>query len=247
MFDLINTLKSKIDSYRPLPVETVKSIRDNQLLNWTYHSNAIEGNTLTLMETKVVLEGITVGGKTMREHLEAINHREAILYLEALVQSQEALNEWQIKNLHQLILKGINDDHAGRYRQQNVLISGASHRPPDHVYLIEKMQTLVKQFNTTQALNCHPVERAARLHADFVGIHPFIYGNGRTSRLLINLELMKAGFPTCIIEVKDRLRYYQALDLYHTQNQFEDFLHLIIEKVRDSFDIYFEVLGIQHE
>ncbi len=130
MFKQIDQKKELLDSQSPLPKYTLKSLREKLLLEWTYHSNAVEGNTLTINETKVVLEGITVGGKTLREHLEVLNHREAIGYVEEIVQKEEPLSEWQIKNLHRLVLKGIDDVYAGVYRSQQVFISGASHIPP---------------------------------------------------------------------------------------------------------------------
>ena len=131
MFEKLDALKKKLDEHRPLPPSVVKNLQEDLILRWTYHSNAIEGNTLTLLETKVVLEGITVGGKALREHFEAINHRNAIYYVEDIINKKEPFSEWQIRNIHQLILKNIDDDNAGRYRQQNVLISGASSTPPE--------------------------------------------------------------------------------------------------------------------
>jgi Fic family protein len=133
MYKKIDEMKAKLDEKRPLPKHTVASLREHILLNWTYNSNAIEGNTLTLSETKVVLEGITIGGKTIKEHLEAINHKDAILYIEEIVKQQDFLTEWQIKHIHRLILKGIDEEHAGVYRNENVMISGAKHIPPDAI------------------------------------------------------------------------------------------------------------------
>ena len=131
MFESIDEKKKLLDQKRPLPVHTLRSLEEHLIVNWTYHSNAIEGNTLTLSETKVALEGITVGGKTIKEHLEAINHREAILYVLEIVQKNAKLSEWQIRSIHRQILKGIDDDHADVYRKENIVISGARHIPPD--------------------------------------------------------------------------------------------------------------------
>ena len=139
----LDALKARLDALRPLPPDAVRNLHDELVLRWTYHSNAIEGNTLTLMETKVVLEGITVGGKLLREHFEAINHRDAILYVEDVVRRVEPLTEWQIRNLHRLVLKQIDDDNAGRYRQLNVTISGARHVPPDMLAVPEQMAALL--------------------------------------------------------------------------------------------------------
>ena len=240
MFEQIDRKKALLDSKSPLPKYTTKSLREKLILEWTYHSNAIEGNTLTINETKVVLEGITVGGKTLREHLEVINHREAIAYVEEIVHKEESLSEWQIKNLHRLVLKGIDDVYAGVYRDQQVFISGASHVPPTPYLIKEQMEQMMTWYQT-EAISLHPVERGAMLHAIFVGIHPFIDGNGRTARLLLNLELMKEGFPPVIIKVANRLEYYDALDKAHTSKDYNDFIQLVATEVEDSLNLYLSV------
>lgn len=241
MLDQINKKKACLDALRPLPTFTLKSLREKLLLEWTYNSNAIEGNTLTINETKVVFEGITVGGKTMREHLEVINHRDAIIYVEEIVHKEEMLSEWQIKNLHRLVLKGIIDDYAGVYRDQQVFISGAKHTPPASFLIHEKMEQLMDWYNT-EGSQLHPVVRGAMLHAIFVGIHPFIDGNGRTSRLLLNLELMKDGYPPVIIKVENRLAYYEALDKAHTTQDYDDFIQFVVVEVNYSLDLYLSVM-----
>jgi Fic family protein len=238
----IDQLKAWLDSHRPLPPALVSRLHDDIVLRWTFHSNAIEGNTLTLLETKVVLEGVTIGGKLMREHFEAINHRDAILYVEEIVKGGEPFSEWQIRNIHQLILKGIDDDNAGKYRNVNVTIGGARHVPPDHLQVSEKMAAFVAWYEQGAAA-LHPVERAARVHADFVGIHPFIDGNGRTARLLMNLELMKAGYPPAVLPVARRLDYYKALDKLHVDGQAEPFIELIAEFAEEAFAPYRHALG----
>ena len=243
MFELIDDLKAKLDQHRPLSPGIFKNLHEDLILRWTYHSNAIEGNTLTLLETKVVLEGIIVGGKALREHFEAINHRDAILYVEYILNKQEPFSEWQIRNIHQLILKNIDDENAGRYLQQNVLISGATTNPPDHTLLNEKMAQFIDWYNT-EAHTLHPIERAAKVHADFVGIHPFVDGNGRTSRLLMNLELMKAGYPPSVIIVENRLAYYEALDQWIAFGNTELFNSFVTAAVLDGFKPYQMILGI---
>ena len=243
MFETIDSLKNKLDAQRPLSPSVVKNLQEDLILRWTYHSNAIEGNTLTLLETKVVLEGITVGGKALREHFEAINHRNAIYYVEDIIKKEEPFSEWQIRNIHQLILKNIDDENAGRYRQQNVLISGATNTPPDYTLLNDKMAQFIDWYNTEADL-IHPIARAAKVHADFVGIHPFIDGNGRTSRLLMNLELMKAGYPPCVITVENRLAYYEALDQWMASGQTEFFNQLVADAVLEGFRPYQVVLVI---
>lgn len=234
--------KAKLDAARPLPKNTVASLREKLALDWTYHSNAIEGNTLTLRETKVVLEGITVGGKSISEHLEAINHRDAIFYVEEIVAKHEALSEWQIKNIHRLVLSGIDQQGAGRYRQENVLISGASTIPPDHLHLNQEMKKLIDWYEANQTAQIHPVIRAAELHTRFVKIHPFIDGNGRTGRLLLNFELMKSGYPPAVIQKEDRLVYYDALDMACTNDNYDAITELVADAVGRSLAIYLSLL-----
>ena len=244
MYKHLDQLKQKLDVQRPLPLAVINNLREDLVLRWTYHSNAIEGNTLTLKETKVALEGITVGGKTMREHLEAINHREAIFFVEELVSKKEPLSQRDIKDIHLLVLKKIDDQNAGIYRNTNVIIAGAEHTPPDFVHVLSEMEDLIRWYQN-EAQELHPVERAGRVHADFVKIHPFVDGNGRTSRLLMNLELMKAGFPAAVLPVEKRLEYYEALDAAHTQNDYQPFLSLIIEIVELGFEPYWHVLSVK--
>ena len=242
MFEIIDDLKAKLEQYQPLSPTIVKNLHEDLILRWTYHSNAIEGNTLTLLETKVVLEGIAVGGKALKEHFEVINHCDAILYVEDIRKKQESFSECQIRNIHQLIMKNIDDENAGQYRQQNVLISGATTNPLDYNLLNHKMAQFVDWYNT-EAHTLHPVERAAKVHADFVGIHPFVDGNGRTSRLLMNLELLKAGYPPSVITVENRLAYYEALDQWTAYGKTEPFINLIGGVVLDGFKPYQIVLG----
>ena len=242
-YEKLDGLKDELDQHRPLGRDVLENLHEDLVLRWTYNSNAIEGNTLTLMETKVALEGITIGGKTMREHFEAINHRDAIFYVEELVQKNIALSEREIKAIHQLVLKNIDRKNAGAYRSINVIVAGASHAPPDSLHLIEEMQQFINWYEH-EAQEMHPVERAARVHADFVKIHPFVDGNGRTSRLLMNFELMKAGFPPLVIPVEQRLDYYVALDKAHTTEDYSDFIALIVKLAKQAFDPYWYALGI---
>jgi len=243
LLQVIDADKATLDAARPLPAHTLASLREKLMLEWTYHSNAIEGNTLTLRETKVVLEGITVGGKSLREHFEATNHRDAILYVESIVGGDEALSEWQIKNIHSLVLKGIDHNEAGRYRQENVVIAGASTTPPDFLHLPEEMQALLEWHAKAGAM--HPVERAAELHPRFVKIHPFVDGNGRTGRLLLNFELMKAGYPPAIIQKEDRLAYYDALDEACVSGNYSAITQLVANAVQRSLDTYLGILGLR--
>lgn len=244
MIDLqkLDHLKAFLDSHRPLSQSVLKNLHEDLVIRWTYHSNAIEGNTLTLQETKVALEGITIGGKLLREHFEAINHKDAIFFIEKLAAKDEALSEYTIKQIHSLILKNIDDENKGRYRDTNVLISGAVHRPPQSFEVTSKMQDFIKEYEEKRK-TLHPIELASFVHIAFVGIHPFVDGNGRTSRLLMNLELIKAGYPPVVIDVEDRLEYYKALDTAHTKADDSLFLELMQKVVEKSFEPYFYLLG----
>ncbi|TDX44400.1 Fic family protein [Orenia marismortui] len=242
MFKEIDRKKKIIEEKRPLPKNTLKSIREKLFLEWTYNSNAIEGNTLTLSETKVVLEdGITIGGKTLKEHLEVINHKEAIMYMEDIIRENEDLSERQIKSIHHLILKGIDDENAGRYRREKVVISGATHIPPSPIRIAEQMEGLVKWYYEG-GQDLHTVERASKLHTDFVKIHPFIDGNGRTARVLLNFELMKNGYPIIIIKNEDRAKYYESLDKAHITEDYSDFVKLIGNALNRSLDLYLKLI-----
>lgn len=235
MFEKTDKKLEKLNKHRPLGSATQKSLAEDMYLRFTYHSNAIEGSTLTMRETKVVLEGITIGGKTINEHLEALNHNEAIIYLESLVQKKERLTEFDIKSIHSLILKKIDDKNAGTYRNGSVVIAGATHTPPPHYLINEKMEHMMELYNN-EWQELHPIRRAALLHAYFVGIHPFSDGNGRTSRLIMNFELMKAGYTFAIVEKDDRLKYYDALDKYHTTSDIEDFVEIVENCTEQGLD-----------
>jgi Fic family protein len=235
----IGEKKAILDSKKPFPYHTLKSLKEKLLVEWTYHSNAIEGNTLTLSETKVVLEGITIGGKTLREHLEVINHKDAIHYMEEIIGKNEILSEWQIKNIHSLVLKGIMPGNAGVYRQENVFISGAEHIPPDFVHVPGQMAQLIEWY-LGEGQTLHAVERAAILHSEFVKIHPFVDGNGRTARLLLNFELMKHGYVPIVIKKEQRLEYYNALDFSHVKGEYDLFIQLVAGILEETFEFYIQ-------
>ena len=240
-FSSIDSMKRQIDRKRPFPPQLAASLHEKLIIEWTYNSNAIEGNTLTLSETKVVLEGITVGGKSIVEHLEAINHREAIRFLEELVAAHEPLTEWNIKCLHALILKQIDGQNAGKYRWENVVIGGAVHIPPKHQQVPELMQRLIQEY-CDDWVTYHPIVRATLLHGEFVKIHPFIDGNGRTSRLLLNFELMKSGYPPIIIRKENRAVYYVVLDHAHTTTDYQPFLSFVAAQVAESENLWLSLL-----
>lgn len=241
--DYFNEIDKKIsilNSLRPIPKATISSLRESNILDWTYNSNAIEGNTLTLRETKVVLEGITIGGKTVKEHLEAINHKDAILFLEELIDENASLSEWNIKNIHALILKEIDNENAGKYRSENVKITGATIEPVDYIKVPEAMEKLIDRYKGWN--NYHPLIRSALLHGEFVFIHPFIDGNGRTARLLMNFEAMKNKYLPIILKIETRLKYYDALDKAAATHDYTDFIKLIAEEENKVLDKYLDLL-----
>lgn len=240
-FGKIDEMKEQINRYRPFSKGLADSLRHKLIVEWTYNSNAIEGNTLTLTETKVVLEGITIGGKSVVEHLEAINHREAILFLEELIESKEVLSEWNIKSIHALILKEIDNQNAGRYRMENVVIGGATHIPPKHYEIDLLMQKLIMEYKE-EWQSFHPIVRATLLHGEFVKIHPFIDGNGRTSRLLLNFELMEDGYTPIIIKKENRAKYYEVLDYAHATMDYRPFLEFVAEAVIESERLWLSLL-----
>ncbi len=240
-YSFIDSLKSTIDRHRPFSKRSADSLHEKLIVEWTYNSNAIEGNTLTMSETKVVLEGITIGGKSMIEHLETINHRDAILFIEELVSNKATISEWNIKNIQALILKEIDNHNAGKYRTENVVISGAKHMPPKHYEVSYLMQKLIAEYQN-EWIRYHPIVRATLLHGEFVKIHPFIDGNGRSARLLLNFELMINGYTPIIIKNKERSQYYDALDLAHTTMNYGPFLKLVSELVIESEKLWISVL-----
>ena len=241
LFEKIDLKLRELNKQRPLPEETLKSLQENNILDWTYNSNAIEGNTLTLREIKVVLEGITVGGKTVREHLEVINHKEAILFLEDLVKDDADISERNIKNIHSLILKEINNENAGKYRVENIKISGATQVPTNYIKVPEEMEKLIYRYKEWNQY--HPLIRFALLHGEFMFIHPFIDGNGRTARLLMNFEAMKNGYLPIIIKADVRAKYYDALDKAMVDHDYTDFIKLIVEEENKILDQYLDIVG----
>ena len=213
-------LKNRLSSLRPLPMEALKKIEDALAIEYTYESNRIEGNTLTLQETELVVnEGVTIAGKSMREHLEAINHAEAIDYIKDFAHNGIEISERTIKEIHALILHGINRENAGRYRSVPVLISGSRHIPPQP-YLIDKlMEDFMIRYREMEGEKVHPVLIATYLHDELVRIHPFIDGNGRTSRLLMNLYLLRNGYVIVNLKGTDESKsaYYTALEASHIE------------------------------
>lgn len=246
MLKEVDVQKEQLSALRPLPEEALKKIQDALDIEYTYESNRIEGNTLTLQETALVVnEGVTISGKSMREHLEAINHAEAISYIKDIAKQDIEISERTIKEIHALILHGIDRENAGRYRTVPVMISGSTHMPPQP-YLIEKqMEDFILRFKQMEAEKVHPVLIAAYLHDELVRIHPFIDGNGRTSRLLMNLYLLRHGYV--IITLKGsydaKVNYYKALEMSHTEQLPEDFQKLVIEAEIAALQKYLSIMA----
>ena len=239
-----DALKARLAAMRPLPAEALEKIENAFDMEYTYESNRIEGNTLTLQETALVVnEGITIAGKSMREHLEAVNHAEAIDYIREFAQSKVEISERTIKEIHAIILHGINRENAGRYRSVPVRIVGSTHIPPQPYLIDKQMEDFMIHFQEMETQGTHPVLIAAYLHKTLVDIHPFIDGNGRTSRLLMNLYLLRHGYTIVNLKGSNETRreYYDALESSRTNPT--PFQNLVIEAEIASLKRYLSVLG----
>jgi Fic family protein len=236
----IEQTKAELDTFRQsLDNFSIKEALQTEFL---YESNRIEGNTLTLRETHLVInEGMTISGKSMREHLEAINHQEAILFIQDIVDKQVDFSEYVLKQIHAIVLYGIDRENAGVYRKLPVAIAGSKHIPPQP-YLLQDLMEDYFRFYDQHHDKLHPVILAAEMHQRLVTIHPFIDGNGRTSRLIMNLILLQHGFPLAIIggDYESRMAYYDALEKVQTNNQ--DFILFIAEKVLFALQRYIRIL-----
>jgi Fic family protein len=210
------------------------------MIEYTYNSNAIEGNTLTLRETDMVLRGLTIDKKPLKDHMEAVGHKEAFWYICDLVKEKAELSEYVIRQIHTLVLADKPHDR-GIYRRVPVRIMGAQHTPPQPYLIEQKMTELILNFNKDSEENI--VDKLARFHLEFEGIHPFIDGNGRTGRLLVNMELMKAGYPPIDIKFTDRMRYYDAFDAYHVRGDLSEMAKLFAEYLNARLDEYLKVLN----
>ena len=246
MLKEVDVQKEQLSALRPLPEEALKKIQDALDIEYTYESNRIEGNTLTLQETALIVkEGVTISGKSMREHLEAINHTEAISYIKDIAKQDIEISERTIKEIHALILHGIDRENAGRYRTVPVMISGSTHIP-SQPYLIEKqMEDFILRFKQMEKEKVHPVLIAAYLHDELVRIHPFIDGNGRTSRLLMNLYLLRHGYVIITLKGSNdaKVNYYKALEKSHTEQLPEDFQKLVIEAEIMALQKYLSIMS----
>lgn len=229
--------KKKLDEYRPLPPDTVRHLQGDFRVLFTYNSNAIEGNTLTLAETQMVLEyGVTVEGHPLREYLEAINHAEAFNFLDQLVSTQISLET--VLKLHSLVMDKIINE-AGQLRTTQVYIRGSNHTPPPARDVALYMMQWVRWLTSDDALRYDPLTRTAIAHHDFEAVHPFNDGNGRVGRLLMNLMLMQDGYPPALVLREWRTRYIMALQAGH-RGDYTDLVNLVGLAVEHSFDLYLE-------
>lgn len=241
-----DTLKAGLLGLRPLPPDALQKIENAFAIEYTYESNRIEGNTLTLQETELVVnEGVTIAGKSMREHLEAINHVEAIDYIKDFAKGGMEISERTIKEIHAIVLHGIDRENAGRYRGVPVMISGSTHVPPQPYLIQPQMEAFMTRFAEMEEQGIHPVLIAAYLHDELVRIHPFIDGNGRTSRLLMNLYLLRNGYTLVNLKGSNegKISYYKALEASHTENNPVEFQKVVIRAEIESLSRYLSIIG----
>lgn len=241
LFAEIEAKRERLNDLRPLTPGEVRQLREEFTVEFTYDSNAIEGNTLTLQETAMVLEGVTIDRKPLKDHLEAVGHRDAFLYVEEIANRELPLSESIIKNIHSLVLMNQPED-KGVFRRIPVRIMGA-YAEPVQPYLIEPKITELLTVNEERRKTMKPIERIARFHLEFEGIHPFIDGNGRTGRLILNLDLIRCGYPPINVKYNDRKRYYDAFDAYYRDGDAGAMTDLIAGYVNARLDEYLQILS----
>jgi len=230
--------KATLDLQRPLPAAIATKLYADLRVRLTYHTNAIEGNTLDLSETQLVIEhGMTIGGHTVREHLEALHHADAYALLLDLGRADTPLDEGAIQSLHALALRDLVDA-PGQYRAGAVFISGSEYRPPHHSQVPQLMHDLVAWI-AAEGPAYAPIVRAALTHEMFLAIHPFPDGNGRTARLLLNLQLMRDGYPIALLLASWRPRYIRALEQAH-HGQYSQLVNLVGRAVEAGIDMFLE-------
>ena len=242
IYDELTKKKEQLDSYGPLSEALARNLDDWFCVELTYTSNAIEGNTLTRHETALVIEkGITSSGKSLREHLEATNHAHALRWVrDQVTRKPQTINEKDILHIQSVILRGIDDINSGCYRNIPVRISGSSVILPNPHKVPDLMKNLIESFRYSH--NLHPVELASEAHYQLVTIHPFVDGNGRTARLLMNMILLMTGYPLAIIRKTDRLAYIDSLERAQLGKSKDDYLKIIISAVDRSLDIYLKAV-----
>ena len=236
----IQRKRERLSEMRPLTQGEIERLAEEFMIDFTYNSNAIEGNTLTLKETALALEGMTIDQKPLKDHLEAVGHRDAFLYVQDVAKQELPLSETVIKNIHALVLMNRPDD-KGVYRRIPVRIMGA-YTEPVQPYMIEPRMTELLSANEERKNTMTDIERIALFHLEFEGIHPFIDGNGRTGRLILNLDLIRNGYPPINVKFTDRKRYYDSFDAFYKDNDPTAMTELIAEYIDLRFDDYFAVL-----
>ncbi|MBP3763910.1 MAG: Fic family protein [Bacteroidales bacterium] len=241
LFERIDHLKQQLSVCRPLSPAEVAALREEFLVEHTYSSNAIEGNTLTLKETQLVLQGITIDKKPLKDHLETVGYKEAFEYAEQLASEHKPLTDYDIRAIHSLVLADRREDR-GRWRRVPVSIMGALTKPVQP-YQIEPMVTALLNDMETTYLQKHIIERVALFHLRFESIHPFIDGNGRTGRLLMNLQLIQAGYPPINVKFSDRRRYYEAFDSYTATGSPQAMVTLVAEYLEERLTAMLETIG----
>ncbi len=245
LLERVEAKKVRLSKMRPIPAIAMERLRESLMMEWTYHSNGIEGNTLTLQETRIILsDGLTVGGKSLREHFETLNHHEAIQVLETMVNSKFRMKSKDILHIHELVLQRIEKEYAGRYRNAGVRITGANFTPPNALKVDSLMDELIDWVNEEKELPL--IVRATIFHHRMVWIHPFFDGNGRTVRLMFNLILMSVGYPPAIILQQDRKKYFDALNKGN-QGNYEKLVLLVLQALERSLDIYLSHLDNTHD
>ena len=234
----IDRKKKELDSKRPLTEGEVARLNEEFVVEYTYNSNAIEGNTLTLRETDLVLKGLTIDQKPLKDHMEAVGHKEAFEFVRELVKDNVPISEIIIKQIHYIVLADKKEDR-GVYRRVPVRIMGAKHEPVQPYLIVPKMEQLLQEYAESKE---HIVTKLARFHIEFEGIHPFIDGNCRTGMLLVILELMKAGYPPIDIKFTDRIAYYNAFDEFHENHNLLAMEKLFAGYINSRLDSYLKML-----
>ena len=240
LLERIDQLKVQLSQRRPLTPAEVDALREMFIVEHTYNSNAIEGNTLTLQETNLVLQGITIDQKPLKDHLEVVGYKEAFEYVELLAKEQKPLSEYEILSVHSLVLADRKEDR-GQWRRVPVRIAGAATTPVQPYQIEPMIEALLADMNTVYN-KLHIVEQAALFHLRFESIHPFIDGNGRTGRLLMNLQLIQAGYPPINVKFADRRRYYEAFNHYANTNSPEAMVTLIAEYLTERLQSMLDTL-----
>lgn len=248
LYQQLSELKGYLDEFRPFDDYQVEKLRETFDIEYTFHSNRIEGNTLTLGETNLVInKGITIGGKSVREHLEAVNHAQAITLMRELAGRNADITDHSVRDLHAIVLQAIDPKFAGRYREERVTITGSQHVPPNYAKVPSLMDDMYRWYDANKA-TLHPVQMAAEMHEKLVTIHPYRDGNGRTSRLLMNLILLRNGFPVTVIssDRNERQRYYDTLEAANLSQPADNtmFQRFVAETVRIWLLKYLDMITV---